>query len=102
MTTKLTDSYGNQRFILEFHQAGEFEICADHLQEALDFLIDDWEKNNNHGFFLIEDEIESYEKDGTLDTYISGGNHGRYTSFQSHEMALISEEHNPIYNFEKE
>ena len=102
MKTKLTKSYGSQRFILGFYQAGEYEVCADHLQEALDFLIDTWEENNKHAFFLIDDEIKEYEKDGTLEDYISGGNHGRYTSFQAYEVSLISEEPNPNCNFEKE
>ena len=55
-------------------------VNADHEQDALNFAIDYAEKQEWEGLFLCSEEIEELEKDGFLDDYVSGGNHGKYLS----------------------
>lgn len=55
-------------------------INADHEQDALDYAIDYAEEQKWEGLFLSNEQIEELEKEGFLEDYISGGNHGRYLS----------------------
>lgn len=101
MTTKLKDSYGKVRFIIVVRDGGEYEVCADHLQEALDFIIDYWDEqdtDNQSSHFL---DLSEY-KESQYEWFISGGNAGRYTSYTGDDIHVTSEEENPIYDFEVE
>lgn len=55
-------------------------VNANNDQEALDIAIDHAEKQGWEGLFLTADQVEEKEEEGTIEDYISGGNHGRYLS----------------------
>ena len=60
-------------------------VFADCLGDAIDYIIDLWEKNeaDNPSYFLSDEEIQEEEYP---DEIMTGGNHGRYTSFGYHEI----------------
>ena len=51
---------------------------ANHEQDAIDNIIDYLEEYQSEALLMSCDEMIEEEKDGFLDTYICGGNHGRY------------------------
>ena len=81
---KLHDDYFTTRFTIEFEHGGEFEIDASCLQDAIDILID--HLSPYEGYFLTDEEITEYEKEGYLENYIYGGNYCQYLSFQWYEI----------------
>ena len=52
-------------------------INADNLQDAIDYLIDYCEENWP-GFILSEEDQLEAEREGYIDDFIYGGNHGKY------------------------
>lgn len=64
-------------------------VFADSLQDALDSIVDSWEKTEeeNPGFFLSDDDLNN--SDFSEDEFISGGNHGRITSFLHDELHVV-------------
>ena len=102
MITQLKDSYGQRRFKIAFVNGGNYEVCADHLQEAIDWIIDYWDDSDieNSGHFMSPDDEAENEKDGFLEDYIQGGNAGHYTNYTGFDIHIISEEENQHCDFE--
>ena len=66
--------------ILYTRQGIKFYVNADCLQDAIDYMIDYIELKKWDGLLLYDSDILELEKEGFLDEYIHGGNHGRYLS----------------------
>lgn len=80
--------YTRATYEVQLLNAPTYIIHADSTQDAVDALIDAWEKteSENPGYFLsAEDQEDEY-----LEEYIRGGNHGRYTSFRWHEIRVTA------------
>jgi len=69
---KITFGNGTAWTVIRHVQVEEFE-CE---QDALDKLIDSFERTGETGFFLTQNEIDSGEYHS--DEYVAGGNHGLY------------------------
>lgn len=98
---QIKDSYGKLRFVIEFLHGGKYEVCADHLQEAIDWIIDSWDDSDieNSSHFMSPADQAEHEKDNTLECFIQGGNACLYTTYTGFDIAVTSEEDNPFYDF---
>lgn len=79
--------YTRSTYEVAFHNAPTYIVHADDETEALDAVIDRWEENEsqNPGYFMTaEDEAE----EDYPEEYVSGGNHGRRTSFRWEEVHI--------------
>lgn len=56
-------------------------------QDAVDYLIDYLEEEENGALLMTREEEEDYRDDGYLEEYISGGNHGRY--IYTHNVRIL-------------
>jgi hypothetical protein len=63
-------------------------VAADNLQDALDWLIDKLEETEQDtpAYFLSDREESDLIDSGEIENFIQGGNHGRYLSFECHEL----------------
>lgn len=75
------EKFWKYSFRVHLHELDEgILINADHEQDALDYAIDYAEDQKWEGLFLTQEQIEELGKEGFLEDYMSGGNHGRYLS----------------------
>ena len=80
---KITFGNGTMYVVIRFVDVEPFE-CE---QDALDKLIDSFERNGDEGYFITQKEID--ENEIAEDQYIIGGNHGRY--LYHHDLLLIED-----------
>ena len=71
--------WGHNYLVRLTAQGIAYAVNASCEQDAIDFVIDYCEEHHP-GLLLDDDAVAELDKEGFLDEYISGGNHGRHLS----------------------